>query len=175
MKYPETLPPDEIRFSIDRLKEYCSNNSWGVVYTNKNLDECRSKVIYLYKNHSPETEYYSLLHEMGHLYMLHNDYTYSSRYPESSKRVPAYNTSSYRIERVKEEIEAWDVGENLARSLGLRINKLNYKKIKSENLVQYMMWASLPTINRRKRKTEKIIKELENKKPAKKSNRKSKK
>jgi hypothetical protein len=59
-----------------------------------------------------------------------------------------YATVTYKIAKVQEEIEAWEVGKRLAKSLGLKINETKYEKIRAQCLSSYMNWAGKP----RKRK-----------------------
>jgi hypothetical protein len=80
--------------------------------------------------------------------MLECDFTYRDRYPELVRDPLRYATVTYKIAKVQEEIEAWEVGKRLAKSLCLRINESKFEKIRAECLSSYMNWAGKP----RKRK-----------------------
>jgi len=144
----ENVDPEEVEYAITRLTEFCSVHSWEVVYSNKKRNEYHNNVITLYKNRRAEILYYIFLHEIGHAWMLECDFTYSDRYPELVRFPLRYATVTYKIAKVQEEIEAWEVGKRLAKSLGLKINESKFEKIRAECLSSYMNWAGKP----RKRK-----------------------
>jgi hypothetical protein len=144
----EELNPQEVEDAITRLTDFCSVHSWEVVYSNKKENKYHNNVITLYKNRRAEILYYIFLHEIGHAWMLECDFTYSDRYPELVRSPLRYATVTYKIAKVQEEIEAWEVGKRLAKSLGLKINESKFEKIRAEYLSGYMNWAGKP----RKRK-----------------------
>lgn len=143
-----TVDPEEVEDAITRLTEFCSVHSWEVVYSNKKENKYHNNVITLYKNRRAEILYYIFLHEIGHAWMLECDFTYRDRYPELVRTPLRYATVTYKIAKVQEEIEAWEVGKRLAKSLGLKINESKFEKIRAECLSSYMNWAGKP----RKRK-----------------------
>jgi hypothetical protein len=142
--FPVELDQEEVRASIERLTEFCSQHSWRVEYSNKKKNQYHDKVITLYAQRRLEILYYIFLHEIGHAWMLECDFTYQDRYPELVRKPLRYATVTYKIAKVQEEIEAWEVGKMLARSLGLRINETKFEKIRAECLTSYMNWASKP-------------------------------
>ena len=144
----EELNPQEVEDAITRLTDFCSVHSWEVVYSNKKENKYHNNVITLYKNRRAEILYYIFLHEIGHAWMLECDFNYSDRYPELVRSPLRYATVTYKIAKVQEEIEAWEVGKRLAKSLGLKINESKFEKIRAECLSSYMNWAGKP----RKRK-----------------------
>lgn len=144
----QELNNEEVEQAISRLTEFCSIHSWEVVYSNKKENKYYNNIITLYKNRKAEILYYIFLHEIGHAWMLECDFTYRDRYPELVRTPLRYATVTYKIAKVQEEIEAWEVGKRLAKSLGLRINESKFEKIRAECLSSYMNWAGKP----RKRK-----------------------
>jgi hypothetical protein len=144
MPYPVELDEHEVQMSVERLTEFCSQHSWTVVYSNKKKNQYHNNVITLYQHRRLEILYYIFLHEIGHAWMLECDFTYQDRYPELVRNPPRYATVTYKIAKVQEEIEAWEVGKKLARSLGLRINESKFEKIRAECLSTYMNWAGKP-------------------------------
>lgn len=142
------LDTEDVKDAITRLTEFCSVHSWKVIYSNKKVNSYHNNVITLYKNRASEILYYIFLHEVGHAWMLECDFTYHERYPELVKSPLRYATVTYKIAKVQEEIEAWEVGKRIAESLGLRINEAKFEKIRAQCLSSYMNWAGKP----RKRK-----------------------
>lgn len=138
------LTSSEITSNIEVLTEFCSRHSWEVVYSDKKEDYYHNNVIHLYRVRREEILYYMLLHEIGHAWLLECDFTYKDRYPELVRNPLRYATVTYKIAKVQEEIEAWDVGNKLAQSLGLRINPSKFEKIRAECLSGYMNWAGKP-------------------------------
>jgi hypothetical protein len=142
--YPAELDDFEVELNVKRLTEFCSQHSWSIVYSNKKNDQYHNKVITLYQNRKQEILYYILLHEIGHAWMFECDFTYRDRYPELVRNPLRYATVTYKIAKVQQEIEAWEVGKKLARSLGIRINETKFEKIRAECLSTYMNWAGRP-------------------------------
>lgn len=143
-KPPTLLDADEVTLSMGRLTEFCLQHGWIIEYSDKKKSEYQNNTITLSKHHKPEIQYYICLHEIGHAWMLDCDFTYQDRYPEMCRTPLRYATVTYKIGRVQEEIEAWEVGKKLARSLGLRINESKFEKIRAECLTAYMNWAGKP-------------------------------
>lgn len=138
------LPDDEVVLAMERLTEFSLQRGWVIEYSNKKKSVYHNNVITLSKHHKPEILYYLCLHEIGHAWMLECDFTFQDRYPEMSRTPLRYATVTYKIEKVQEEIEAWEVGKKLARSLGLRINQSKFEKVRAECLTTYMNWAGKP-------------------------------
>jgi hypothetical protein len=142
------LSPEEVEDAIAELTKFCSTHSWEVIYSDKKENKYYNNTITLYKNRRAEILYYIFLHEIGHAWMLECDFTYQDRYPELTRFPLRYATVTYKIAKVQEEIEAWEVGRKLASSLGLRVNESKFEKIRAQCLLSYMNWAGRP----RKRK-----------------------
>jgi hypothetical protein len=138
------LSESEVDRNIEKLTEFCNRHSWSVEYSNKKTSRYHNNIITLCRARKKEILYYIFLHEVGHAWMLECDFTYSDRYPELLRVPPRYATATYKIARVQEEIEAWEVGKKLARSLNLRVNTNKFEKIRAECLNSYMNWAGKP-------------------------------
>ena len=104
---------------------------------------CAKTVLINSRNH-PETKYYTLLHECGHI-LIDKD---SARF---EKEVPVYARSedgrsarskAYRVSTVAEELEAWKRGRRLAARLGHHVDDLKYDKQITDNVMSYIEWAA---------------------------------
>jgi hypothetical protein len=135
------LSEEDVQNSLLELEKFCSRCSWKVVYSSKKNNQYKDRVITLCNSHRSEILYYIFLHEIGHAWMIECDFTYAERYPELVRASPRYATVTYKIAKVQEEIEAWDVGKKLAFSLGLKINNFKFEKVRAECLGTYMNWA----------------------------------
>ena len=147
MATQEELSEEAVQKAIVDLTEFCSVHSWKVLYSNKRINQFHNNTITLYENRRSEILYYIFLHEVGHAWMLGCDSTYPDRYRELVRNPLRYATVTYKIAKVQEEIEAWEVGKRVARDLGLPINESKFEKIRAQCLSGYMNWAS----KRRKR------------------------
>ena len=101
------------------------------------------RVVLINSRNHPETKYYTLLHECGHV-LISGD----SRF---EKEMPMYATSSdgrsarsvaYRVSTVAEEIEAWKRGRRLASRLGHYVDDGKYDASISKNVMSYIQWAA---------------------------------
>ena len=103
-----------------------------------------SKIVLINSRNHPETKYYTLLHECGHI-LINND---SERF---EREVPMYAHSSdgrnarskaYRVSTVAEELEAWKRGRRLASRLGHLVDDVKYDKQITDNVMSYIEWAA---------------------------------
>jgi len=103
-----------------------------------------NKTVYINSRNHPETRYYTLLHECGHLLI-------SQTARQWSKDVPMYasvedarveRSKAYRVSLVAEEIEAWKRGRRLAKKLNHYIDNDKYDKQITENVFSYIEAAA---------------------------------
>jgi len=108
------------------------------------VDRC----IYINSRKHPETKFYTLLHELGHVLVAmdwvnfnsdHPMYVHSPGEPYDGRKA---RSKSYRVSLISEEIEAWRLGRRFAKSLGLHINDSKYDKSMTEAIMSYINWAS---------------------------------
>lgn len=101
------------------------------------------KRIYINSRNHPETKYYTLLHECGHVLI--------SKDSQFQKDMPMYADSpdgrkarsvAYRVSTVAEEIEAWKRGRRLAQRLSHYINDSKYDTSISNGVMSYILWAA---------------------------------
>ncbi len=102
-------------------------------------------VVYINSRCHPETRFYTILHEYGHVDICEHSATeFEADHPLY------YRTSDGRTERshacrvsiLAEEIEAWRRGRWFARNAGLKINENKYDKHMTEALMSYINWAA---------------------------------
>lgn len=147
----EVLEESEIKSNLETLEEFCASKGWKLLYSDKKEDHVQGPKIILYEKRKPEILFYIFLHEVGHVWMTECDFTYEARYPELTRNPIRYATVTYKIAKIQEEIEAWEIGKKLAKSLGLRINESKFEKIRAQCLTTYMNWA-VRTRNSKKKK-----------------------
>ena len=88
-------------------------------------------------NHSKEIQLFCLLHEAGHL-ILRRKEDFNDDYPYVHK---GGRTQLSRIDVIREEIDAWTEGRDLARTLGIRINDRKWNRYWKHQVYKYVKWA----------------------------------
>lgn len=96
------------------------------------------KIINLRKYQDVEKRLYVFLHEVGHVLLCSRD-DYDTRFELVEQR--RYGTDGYKINRVEEEIEAWNEGFKFAKKYKLLINKKKFERTKTKLIKSYFNWA----------------------------------
>ena len=100
------------------------------------------KLVLLSDRSKPENQFYSILHECGHI--LNRDKNFSRKYKtikESEKDPRKLKTTRYLVEEVEEETEAWRRGEALAEKLKIKVDSDKYYTYASRFLMSYIIMA----------------------------------
>ncbi len=132
---------------FESLEKYLSDEyGWSVVSLTDETDRAdfQDRIIYINSRCHPETRFYTLLHEYGHVNILERDSS------ELRMTVPCYQafhadrstrSKSGKIATIVEEIEAWKRGRLLALEMNWHINIEKYEKNMNEALWGYIEWA----------------------------------
>lgn len=103
--------------------------------------------IMLSKHKDSTFEVYDMLHELGHHTIRRNWRQYKENYPltvEADKMHYQYGEYKYKrrlgykLEEVREEFSAWDVGLDIARKKGIQLNVADYRKYAAKCLMSYV-------------------------------------
>lgn len=97
----------------------------------------KTKQIRIFSGHSNERKFYLLLHEIGHVILFDKNRTYKNGVAYGQYNF-SRNSTTYKINFLEEEIEAWKKGRELARRMKLKVTKRNFEKIKSISLASYI-------------------------------------
>jgi len=89
-----------------------------------------------------ENMLYALLHECGHVLIgrkkPHERFGMGySADTESAGR----KSATHKLDIIDEEFEAWHRGRKLAKRLGVKINKVDYDRLKAKCMKNYLRWA----------------------------------
>ena len=134
-----------------RLITWLEKKNWTVDidYTNRDEIVPSSKVVFINSRQGIEKQFYSFLHECGHLLIQANWTNYEKAYPATAKMFAYASThkqlersAKYKVDQISEEIEAWKRGKNLADRLGLYINEEKYNALTAECVYSYITWAA---------------------------------
>tara|TARA_R100001463_G_C3445481_1_gene213066 strand:- start:115 stop:546 length:432 start_codon:yes stop_codon:yes gene_type:complete len=88
---------------------------------------------------------YTLLHEAGHLIIRNNIVKFMSRYQGITAALvndKKANHSNFKVDTLKEEFDAWRLGEELAENLGIELDSKAYNKFGNKSLMSYIKWAN---------------------------------
>lgn len=107
-----------------------------------------SKTIYINSSYHPETKFYTLLHEVGHILIRRNWRKFAMNYPnyldgpETAVDGRRERRKSYRIGLIAEEIEAWKRGRAYAERHGLYVDMFKYDSDANTALMTYIDWIA---------------------------------
>jgi hypothetical protein len=87
--------------------------------------------------HTKEIQLFCLLHEAGHL-ILRRKEDFRDRYPHVDKQG---KTQLSRVDTIREEIDAWREGRNLAVFLDIEINDKKWDRYWKHQIYKYVKWA----------------------------------
>ena len=102
------------------------------------------KTVYINSRQHPESRYYTLLHECGHLLVAQGAQRWSREVPmyASVEDARVERSKAYKVSLVAEEIEAWKRGRRLAKRFNHFINDTKYDKHITENVFSYIEAAA---------------------------------
>ena len=87
--------------------------------------------------HSEEIQLFCLLHEAGHL-IIRTRENFDECYPDVHK---SPLTQRSRVDTIKEEMDAWSEGRNLAKVLGIEIDDNRWNNYWKRQVYKYIKWA----------------------------------
>ena len=107
--------------------------------------ELDDRVVHINSRCHPETRFYTLLHEFGHVDIYENSADDFEADHPMYYRIDSARTARSKAARVSiiaEEIEAWKRGRWLAREFELYINDRKYDRCMTNALMSYVNWAA---------------------------------
>ena len=132
---------------INDIKTYIENYGYTVVEATDEEDrvEFSEFVVYINSRNHPESRFYTMLHEYGHIDI------YENAAEEFAADHPMYyraqdgrtaRSKAGRVSIMAEEIEAWKRGRWFARDAGMEIDEDKYDRHMTDALMSYINWAS---------------------------------
>ena len=88
-------------------------------------------------NRTKEIQLFCLLHEAGHLILRRRE-DFKKSYPHVDK---GGKTQLSRVDTIREEMDAWKEGRDLAALLGIRIDDEKLNKYWKHQVYKYIKWA----------------------------------
>jgi len=100
------------------------------------------KLIAINSKQTYKKKFFCLMHEVGH-YILHQKKEFKIRSPEDYiKTEGRKKTKRFVVDRLREEVLAWEEGLTYAESLGIEIDMDSYNRQRTKALYKYIEWAS---------------------------------
>jgi hypothetical protein len=125
---------------FEKIQTWANSNGFQVKLSNTDCVEFSEKTIYLQSNQSLTNLIYSFLHECGHIevckkrgYKKNFKILDDGQFDGRRKR-----GLLYKYKQLKEEMLAWEYGFQLAKDLGIRLNKENYDKYAAKCFMTYV-------------------------------------
>lgn len=126
----EVYAKDELGYSCT-TKRTKDNETWVCL---------RAKQIVLHDGHSTQTQFYHLLHEIGHVKQQKSLAYYKAKFT-SVFDVFSKTSLTYKVKIIEEEIDAWNIGLKLVEDMGLHIDYRKYEICRARRLGSYLRWA----------------------------------
>ena len=129
------------------LTHWAESKGYKVVLKTDGEDSIcfESKQITIDSRPWPETRFYTLLHECGHLLIYQNRKSFQKDHPMYAVFTVdgrKSNSRAYKVSLVAEEFVAWKKGRELSRRLGLCINKTKYDETMVDAVMSYIEMAA---------------------------------
>lgn len=148
----------------EKVARFCNRRGFSVKFQknkHENSTICFAEhEILVHNGSTAERIFYSLLHEMGHLLIHENTQLYSQNTGFVFNNFCRQSLTT-KIGEVEEEFDAWRQGYKQAKKMRLKIDRVEYEKLKASYLSTYFEWA----IDRKiKKKIKNALKKVANKK-----------
>ena len=150
--YMTTLPQKEPVVEYNWKEQFNEVSSWLTkkgyeVRCDTGTEDCVSfnrKMVFINSRSHPETKYYTLLHECGHVLVNTDSTNFEKEMPMYARSTDGRSARSkaFRVSTVAEELEAWKRGRRLAMRLGHSVDDAKYDKQITDNVMSYIEWAA---------------------------------
>lgn len=150
-----TIEKAKIRNYISEVIKWLEEQNVIVVFSLLVSDEFRTdcNTICINSRQNLRSQLHALLHEAGHYEVRKNTKLFKERFPN----LPRYRSvcRDYKLERLREEIMAWDAGLELSKKFGFDINLHWWFKHVNKSILTYTRWINNETRQSSSSKTDK--------------------
>lgn len=128
----------------EKVARFCKRRGFSVKFQ-KNKHENSTicfveNEILIHNGSTQERVFYSLLHEVGHLLIHENAQLYAQNTGFVFNNFSRQSLTT-KIGEVEEEFDAWRQGYKKAKKMRLKVDRLEYEKLKASYLSTYFEWA----------------------------------
>ncbi len=135
---------------IDHMREALVGMGWLLYELPGEEDRVcfEEQAVYINSRNWPETRFYTILHELGHIMVWANSHRFRAvvpmyvHSPDVSTDGRTERGKAYRVSLIAEEIEAWKIGRKFAVAQGLWVDRKKYDKHMTEAVMTYIDWAA---------------------------------
>jgi|694.fasta_scaffold108721_8 hypothetical protein len=129
---------------INKVAAWISNLGWNVIFERKGETGVTPALrnVVIDSSTSRDTQLYSILHEAGHI-LTFEDKSYLERFPDGYVRYAgkrSKRTDIHKFDVLVEEVTAWQKAEDIAKHLGISVNKRNFNLERNKSLKTYTDW-----------------------------------
>ena len=132
--------------NTEKIISWILDQDWTINFRGRRneADHFDSQINISYQTRG-KTLLYTLLHEAGHVVLRSDPAYFMTKYQGITAALVSpskmFNTN-YKVDTVKEEFDAWRIGEELANELCLDIDLNDYNKFGNKCLMSYIKWAN---------------------------------
>ena len=135
---------------IEQLRDTLHGMGFEIIEETDTEDRVcfEERAVHINSRCHPETRFYTILHELGHIMVAENSEAFSAEHPMyvHSSDIPTdgrrERSKAYRVSLISEEIESWKIGRRFAANQGLWIDNEKYNKHMTEAIISYIDWAA---------------------------------
>jgi hypothetical protein len=130
---------------MNRLENWLSERRWSLEWSRKEDDhvDFTLRKIVVNSSRRPQSQVFGILHEIGHI-LLSETHDYTLRFSSSDgykrRKEKKRESLKVRVEVMGEEWEAWNMGEQFARKIGLNIDYNALRATRNRDLKSYAAW-----------------------------------
>jgi len=134
---------------IDDIEIWLSKKGYDVIYS-AGVEDCvymADKTMHINSRCSLETQYYTMLHECGHILIMCGESDWKKEIPHHASAVVdgrIERGKAFKVSLVAEEIEAWRRGKRLGKKYGHYINENKYNTIVTDCVWSYIVHVATP-------------------------------
>ena len=134
-------------FQIGHIEGWLAEHGYELVQATDEEDqvELAAGVVRINSRQHPETRFYTLLHEAGHVDIYENGAAeFADEHPMyvQAEHGRSATSKAFRVSLLAEELEAWRIGRRLARAEDLFIDDVKFDKLMTSCVMTYINWAS---------------------------------
>lgn len=130
---------------FEKIKNWTNELGFTVHFSNQDYVLFDEKKIFLNPTQTSLNLIYAFLHECGHI-ILSKEKNYKRNFKildEAFIDGRRMRGQLFKYKQLKEEMIAWERGFELAKELGIKLNKVNYDKYAARCFMTYVKFAAL--------------------------------
>ena len=139
--------------NIQKLIDYSNKKDFDVSFVRSSIGVSYvcfdKKKIVIDSRQNKEYQLYDLVHEVGHIEIeTTNEKKLIDIRTEHHYVFNSFHRTSltHKIEVLQEEINAWNIGEQVAKSLGIVLHKRKFTQRKAKRIGSYVKWIALTSL-----------------------------